>query len=188
MTYIFPRYLSAFIILLMLSACSSIGNNTKEFAQADDYSLALMPVQDIRASARKWESHYRQDPENAMAAVHYAQHLRHLNEPDAALEVMQMAIIFDDSNRQILKEYGKTLLATGSFQMALETFERARSPVDPDWDLLNQMGVALDHLNQGEQAQMLYAEALRYRPNEPRIIANQGMSYALSGGLAKGYE
>lgn len=176
------------LALLLVSACGSMEGGRAQMQQMDDYALALMPVEQLRANAREWESRYRQDDENPSYAIHYSQYLRHLGEPEAGLGVMRLATIAHNENREVLKEYGKTLLATGSFKMALDTFERARSPVDPDWDLLNQMGVAYDHLNQYQLAQQSYQDALKLRPGEPRILANQGMSYALSGNLPQAFE
>ncbi len=176
-------FFSFLLFTIILSGCSSITNNLTKASFADDYNLAYLSPDVLREEGGKWEQKYRNDPENPVAAVAYSQYLRHLDESADAIKVMRLITLKHPQNSDVLKEYGKTLLKNGQFETALNIFERGRSPVKADWDLLNNMGIAYDHLGNSEMALQSYEQALELRPAEPRILANMGMSYALSGDI-----
>ena len=56
-------------------------------------------------------------------------------------------------------------------------------PDRPDWRILNAQGAVLDQLGQHQEAQRYYATALRIVPEEPSVLSNLGLSYALSKNL-----
>ena len=57
------------------------------------------------------------------------------------------------------------------------------TPDQPDWHILMAQGAVLDQLERGEEARKYYETALKIVPNEPSILSNYGLSYALSGDL-----
>ena len=64
-----------------------------------------------------------------------------------------------------------------------EVLGRAHSPDRPDWRILSVQGTALDQLGRHAEAQQYYASALRLMPDEPSVLSNLGLSYALSKNL-----
>jgi Flp pilus assembly protein TadD len=56
----------------------------------------------------------------------------------------------------------------------------AHTPERPDWRVLSAQGAAADQLGQHQQAQALYETALRIKPDDPGVLSNLGLSYALS--------
>jgi Flp pilus assembly protein TadD len=60
---------------------------------------------------------------------------------------------------------------------------RAHTPDRPDWRILSVQGAVLDQLGRHGDAQRHYASALRLVPDEPSVLSNLGLSYALSKNL-----
>ena len=62
---------------------------------------------------------------------------------------------------------------------------RAHTPDRPDWRILSAQGAVLDQMGRHEEAQRYYATALHIVPDEPTVLSNLGLSYALSKDLPK---
>ena len=62
--------------------------------------------------------------------------------------------------------------------------QQARIAADrPDWRIFSVQGAVLDQLGRHGDAQQYYASALRLMPDEPSVLSNLGLSYALSKNL-----
>ena len=61
--------------------------------------------------------------------------------------------------------------------------DRAHTPEQPDWRILSVQGAVLDQLGRHQDAQRHYLTALKIVPNEPSVLSNLGLSYALSKDL-----
>ena len=72
---------------------------------------------------------------------------------------------------------------SGQYKQALETLERAHTPDNPDWRILNVQGAVLDQMGRSAEAQRHYAAALKIVPDEPSILSNLGLSYLLTKDL-----
>jgi Flp pilus assembly protein TadD len=88
----------------------------------------------------------------------------------------------------LLGAYGRALADNGSYQQALEVLNRAHSQDQPDWRILSVQGAVLDQMGRHADAQRHYASALRLMPNEPSVLSNLGLSYALSKKLKEAEE
>ena len=53
----------------------------------------------------------------------------------------------------------------------------------PDWRILSAQGAVLDQMGRHEEAQRHYLTALKIVPDEPSVLSNLGLSYALSKDL-----
>jgi Flp pilus assembly protein TadD len=62
---------------------------------------------------------------------------------------------------------------------------RAHTPENPDWHILSAQGAVLDQMGRHQDAQRYYETALKIVPNEPAVLSNLGLSYALSKDLAR---
>jgi Flp pilus assembly protein TadD len=76
----------------------------------------------------------------------------------------------------------------GRYREALEVLANAHSPADPDWRILSAEGSASAQLGEQARAQGFYEAALKIRPNEPSLLSNLGLSYALSRNLDRAEE
>ena len=83
----------------------------------------------------------------------------------------------------MLGAYGRALADVGNFDQALEVLDRAHTPDQPDWRILSAQGAVLDQLGRHQEAQGYYASALKIRPDDPSVLSNLGLSYALAKDL-----
>jgi Flp pilus assembly protein TadD len=83
----------------------------------------------------------------------------------------------------VLGEYGRALAENGDYQQAFEVLGRAHTPDQPDWHILSAQGAVLDQMGRHAEAQRYYLTALKIVPDEPSILSNLGLSYALSHDL-----
>ncbi len=126
---------------------------------------------------------YRSRPDDAEAAVRYAQALRAIGQRAQAAAVLEQASIRDPKNPKLLGAYGRALADAGDYGQALEVLNRAHTPDQPDWHILSVQGAVLDQMGRHEEARRYYASALRLAPDEPSVLSNLGLSYALSKDL-----
>ena len=143
---------------------------------------------DWRRDSEALSARFRANPRDADNAIRYAQALRATDQRAQAAAVLETAALHNPDNRPLLGAYGRALADTGSFKQALEVLERAHSPDQPDWQILSVQGAVLDQMGRHEEAQRYYASALRIVPEEPSVLSNLGLSYALSKDLPRAEE
>jgi len=140
---------------------------------------------DWRRDSEALSARFRANPRDADNAVRYAQALRATDQRAQAAAVLETAALHNPDNRALLGAYGRALADAGSFKQALEVLERAHSPDQPDWRVLSVQGAVLDQMGRHEEAQRYYASALKVMPDEPSVLSNLGLSYALSKDLKR---
>jgi Flp pilus assembly protein TadD len=136
-----------------------------------------------RQEMDSWGERYRANPSDPDAAVRYAQALRAVGQRAQAAAVLEQAALHNQDNRVVLGAYGRALADNGSYQQALEVLNRAHTQDQPDWRILSVQGAVLDQMGRHADAQRHYASALRLMPDEPSVLSNLGLSYALSKNL-----
>ena len=119
------------------------------------------------------------------AALAYAQALQALGERAQAVSVLQQASMRNPSNNALLGGYGRALADVGNYGQALEVLSRAHSPDQPDWRILSATGAVLDQMGRHQDAQRYYSSALKITPDDPSVLSNLGLSYALAKDLPK---
>jgi Flp pilus assembly protein TadD len=131
---------------------------------------------------------FRANPRDPDVAIRYAQALRATGQRTQAAAVLETAALHNPNHRPLLGAYGRALADAGSFRQALEVLERAHTPDQPDWRVLSVQGAVLDQMGRHEEAQRYYASALKIMPDEPSVLSNLGLSYALSKDLRRAEE
>jgi Flp pilus assembly protein TadD len=136
-----------------------------------------------RSEMDSWGERYRANQADPDAAVRYAQALRAVGQRAQAAAVLEQSAIHNSTNRTVLGAYGRALADNGSYQQALDVLNRAHTQDQPDWRILSVQGAVLDQMGRHADAQRHYASALRLMPDEPSVLSNLGLSYALSKNL-----
>lgn len=136
-----------------------------------------------RREMEVWGQRYQANHSDSQAAIRYAQALRAIGQRAQATAVLEQATIKNPHDQPLLGAYGRALADNGNYGQALEVLNRAHSPDRPDWRILSVQGAALDQLGRHSEAQRYYASALRLVPDEPSVLSNLGLSYALSKNL-----
>lgn len=133
-----------------------------------------------RRQADLWAPRFEANPGDATAALQYARALRMTDQKPQAVAVLQQAAIRSPSNPEILAAYGKALSDVGRYKEAAEALGRAHSPERPDWRVLTAQGAVADQTGDHALAQQYYESATKLAPDEPSVLSNLGLSYALS--------
>lgn len=180
-----PHRLSAATGLVLI-AVAAAGCNTTQTADVG----ALRATASSAPSDTDWRREvdtagaaYRTDPGNPQAAIRYAQALRAIGERSQATAVLEQACMRHPTDYALLGAYGRALADAGNYQQAFDVLGRAHAPDQPDWHLLSVQGAVLDQLGRHDEARRYYASALKIVPDEPSVLSNLGLSYALSKDL-----
>jgi Flp pilus assembly protein TadD len=138
-----------------------------------------------RRAAEAWGERYQANTGDADVAIHYAQALRASGQRAQAAAVLEQASLRNPKNMAVLGAYGRALADVGNFQQALDALGHAHAPDHPDWRILSAQGAVLDQMGRHEEAQRYYETALKIVPDEPSVLSNLGLSYALSKQLPR---
>lgn len=138
---------------------------------------------DWRRTAEGAGERYRANPKDARAAIDYAQALRNSGQKSQASAVLEQAALLNPDHQPLIAAYGRALADAGNFKEALNVLSRAHTPENPDWRLLSVQGACLDQLGRHDEARRYYDTALKIVPDEPTVLSNLGLSYALSKDL-----
>jgi len=168
----------AALLALVMAGCTTMPSSdvTGSIATADTPRSEA----DWRREMEVAGGRYRADPTDAEAAMRYGQALRAIGQRTQAAAVLEQAAIQNPGNRALLGAFGRALADAGRYDTALDVLNRAHSPDNPDWRILSVQGAVLDQLGRHAEAQNHYASALRLMPEEPSVLSNLGLSYALS--------
>ncbi len=150
-------------------------------------SLPLAPADrpdaEWQRDAGVYGQQYRTNPSDVDVALRYAQALRATGQRAQAVAVLERTSMSNPHNKTVLGEYGRALAEAGDYQQAFEVLERAHSPDQPDWRIMSAQGAVLDQMGRHAEAQRYYLTALKIVPDEPSVLSNLGLSYALSKDL-----
>jgi Flp pilus assembly protein TadD len=160
---------------------------TQPMEMTGSANIAAAPRNDAdwRRSAEAWGERYHANPRDPEAAINYAQALRGNGQRSQAVAVLEQASIQHPKNMALLGAYGRALADVGNYKQALDVLNRAHQPDQPDWRILSVQGAVLDQMGRHEDAQRYYGTALRIVPDEPSVLSNLGLSYALSKDLVR---
>jgi Flp pilus assembly protein TadD len=188
-TRLFVIAASSAILALGLGGCqtsgpSDITGSIGSVAEKSETGRSANSRQDLNASRER----HRANPKDPDAALQYGRALRVIGQKSQAVAVLEQASIANPGNRALLAGYGRALADNGNFQQAFDVLGRAHSPEDPDWRILSVQGAALDQLGRYDEARQYYTSALKLAPDEPIVLSNLGLSYALSKDLPKAEE
>jgi len=174
---------AAGLVALALAGCAA--NNTADVTG----SIASQPTprteDDWRRLAETLGPKYRENPQDTDLAIQYAQALRGSGQRPQAAAVLEQASMAAPNNKAVLGAYGRALADVGQYQQAFDVLQRAHTPENPDWRILSAEGAVLDQLGRHAEAQRYYSAALKIVPDEPSVLSNLGLSYALAKDLPR---
>jgi len=192
------RLAAALSLAALAAACATATPPTEqELAMIDNATGALLPStpaeraladqQDLLTQARFWAGEYDKNPNEHEAAVKYARVLRAIGSGPRAAEIAAQALSMKPGDVELTMIFAQAMLDQGKAQDAAMALARAELAGQGDWRMLSIIGVTMDSLDQHATAQDYYRRALELTPNNPKILSNLGLSYALEGkpGLAE---
>jgi Flp pilus assembly protein TadD len=174
--------------VVVLGLCSCQTDGTSDITGSLGEKTETSPAADPRRELDSDRERYRANPKDADAALRYGKALRATGQRAQAVAVLEQATLANPDDKALLAGYGRALADNGNFQQAFDVLGRAHSPDDPDWRILSAQGATLDQLGRYDEARQYYASALKIAPDEPSVLSNLGLSYALSKDLPKAEE
>lgn len=166
------------VAALALSACAT---TNRASLPSPDYSG--MPRGEALAALAELTQRYKADPGNRDIAIHYAAALRAQNQTAQAVAVLETGVREHPADVEMRVAYAKALTADGRFDQALNVVDGAIRPEAPDWNALSVKGAALDQLGRNAEARQFYQQAMVIAPGQPSLLANMGLSYAMTNEL-----
>jgi len=181
------RLAGSVAIAVLVAAAVSGCNTTASTDTTGSIGLAsTAPTEsDWRREADAAGAAYRVNPRDPDAAIRYARALRVIGQRAQAASVLEQAAIRNPKSHAVLGAYGRALADVGNYSQALDVLSRAHTPDQPDWHILSVQGAVLDQMGRHDEAQRYYASALRLVPDEPSVLSNLGLSYALQHDLKR---
>src|SRR5262245_14185319 len=180
------RFLASAALVAVLAAATSGCITTRATDTTGTVaSPASRTPEEWRRDLDGLAARYQANPQDVATAISYAQALRATGQRQQATAVLEQASIQNPQNRAVLSAYGRALADNGNYEQALDVLGRAHTPEQPDWHMLSVQGAVLDQLGRHSDAQRYYASALKIMPDEPSVLSNLGLSYALSKDLVK---
>jgi Flp pilus assembly protein TadD len=182
----FPRTLRSFLpiaaaiaVSLALAGCNSVRDMTNSVGLSESTDPPRNEGA-LNRFAEDWGQRYDRNPKDKATAMTYANALRALGQHAQAVAVLQGLAARNPQDREILGAYGKSLADAGRLKEAAAVLVNAHTPERPNWSILSAQGSVADQLGDHDQAQNYYKAALRMRPDEPSVMSNLGLSYALN--------
>lgn len=168
-----------------LGGCAAMRPTESSAQLAQPSSSAPASEEEWRREAQSWGERYNANSNDPQVAIHYAQALRQSGQRAQAVAVLEQASLKSPRNMELLGAYGRALAEAGNYQQALDVLSRAHQPERPDWRILSAQGAVLDQMGRHADAQRYYETALKIAPDEPTVLSNLGLSYALSKDLER---
>lgn len=138
-------------------------------------------TQELLAQAAFWMREYELNPADLEAAIKLSAVIRKVGNPQRAVEITQTSRALYPRNPYLTAEYAAALIASERSLDAMKPLDEALRYAPAYGRLWSLKGAALDQQGQYEPARQHYNRALQITPNDPSVMANMGLSYALSG-------
>ena len=138
-------------------------------------------TQDLLAQAAFWSREYQLNPADLEAAVKLASSVRKMGNASKAAEITQTTRAMYPDDPYLIAEHSAALIALEKGREAIKPLDKALHSAPGYARLWSLKGAALDQLGQYDGARQHYSRALQITPNDPNIMANMGLSFALAG-------
>lgn len=138
-------------------------------------------TQELFAQAAFWSREYELNPGDLESAIKLSAAVRKLGNPQRAIEIAQTTRALYPRDPYLTAEFAAGLVAAERAQDAMQPLDEALRIAPGYARLWSLKGAALDQQENYDLARRHYAKALQITPHDPNIMANVGLSYALSG-------
>ena len=138
-------------------------------------------TQELFAQAAFWSREYELNPGDLESAIKLSSAVRKLGNPQRAIEIAQTTRALYPRDPYLTAEFAAGLIAAERGQEAMQPLDEALRTAPGYARLWSLKGAALDQQEDYDLARKHYAKALQITPHDPNVMANVGLSYALSG-------
>ena len=175
-----PSALAGVLLAVALAGCQQVGQKFGDVTGSIGAPASAPGESRAREQLSQLQQRYESSPGEKGASIAYAKSLRAFTRYDEAVAVMQAAAVKTPKDEDVLSEYGKALADAGQLSQAKDVLTRAYTPDNPKWDVMSVQGSVADRLGDHASAMTFYRNALKIAPDEPSVLTNMGLSYALA--------
>lgn len=181
---------------MLLSGCAFVPGLSKQEKAivADMQSSKYQPAsremrnnvetQDNFAQAAFWSQEYQLNPADLEAAIKLSAAVRKMGNPGKAVEIAQTSRAMYPRDPYLTAEYAAALIAAERGGEAMEALDGGLRIAPGYARLWSLKGAALDQQENYDLARKHYSRALQITPQDPNVMSNLGLSYALAGDAA----
>ena len=193
-----PARLGIFAALtasLLLGACSASTDllpsiamkpsDTTTGATTTADGASSSPQTELQRATIYWGQQYAQKPTDLRTALNYAKDLKAMGEKDKAMAVLQQASLIHGNDQELAGEYGRLALEMEQVGVANQMLTLADDPTKPDWRVVSARGTVMAKQGKYSDAVPFYERALTLSPNNPTVMNNLAMAYAMTGDAKK---
>ncbi len=141
-------------------------------------------TQNTLAQATFWSREAQLNPADLEAAIKLTSAVRRMGNASQAVDIAQMARQMHPRDPYLLAEYAASLIADERGTEAMKPLQEGLRSTPAYGRLWSLMGAALDQQERYADARRHYDRALQITPNDPNVLANMGLSFALEGDAA----
>lgn len=178
---------------LMLGACAESGDSLeaslvapKEMGtQTASASDPKSQQTELEKATEYWGKKYKEKPTELEPALSYAKNLRAMGERQEALAIIQQVAVYHGEDRQLASEYGRLALELDQISVAKQMLAIADDPANPDWRVISARGTVLAKEGKYRDAIPYYEKALNLSQDQPSVLNNLAMAYAMNGDAPK---
>jgi Flp pilus assembly protein TadD len=186
---------------LLLGACSQTSNllpslamkpaptETSDITQTGTQAgTQTGPQTELQKATMYWGQEYAKKPTELQPALNYARDLKAMGEKQKALAVLQQASMLHNTDRELAGEYGRLALDLDQVGAANQLLAVADDPTKPDWRVISARGTVMAKQGKYSDAIPFYERALTLSQNNPTVLNNLAMAYAMMGDAKKAEE
>jgi Flp pilus assembly protein TadD len=142
--------------------------------------------EDLLKATEYWGQMYAKSPRELEPALNYARNLKAMGEKRKALSVLQQAGLYHGQSRELASEYGRLALDLDQVSVAKQLLAIADDPAKPDWRVVSARGAAFAKEGNYNDAIPFFQRALELSPDQPSVMNNLALAYAMNGEPGKG--
>ena len=171
---------------LLLGACSLSSDLLPNIAMkpletGTSETASASPQTELQKATEYWRKEYAKKPTELQPALNYARDLKAMGEKEKAFAVLQQASLVHGNNRELAGEYGRLALDLNQVGVANQLLAIADDPTKPDWHVISARGTVLAKQGKYSDAVPYYERALTLSQNNPTVMNNLAMAYAMMG-------
>jgi Flp pilus assembly protein TadD len=185
------RVIASLTATLLLGACADSGDLLPKpqaaLAQDDSDSdtKSNVPQSELQKATTYWGKEYGKRTSELKPALNYARNLKALGEKNKAMAVLQQASSLHDGDPELAGEYGRLALEMDQVNLAARMLQIADDPAKPDWRVISARGTVFAKQGQYKDAIPYYERALTLAQDQPSVLNNLAMAYAMTGDAKK---
>ncbi|MEZ5938923.1 MAG: tetratricopeptide repeat protein [Hyphomonadaceae bacterium] len=136
---------------------------------------------DLLTQATFWGNEYEKNPNDYEASLKFTRILRQIGSASRGVEVAVSALNLRPGDVDLTIALAQAALEAGQPETSVSYLARAEANGLSNWRFLSTAGVVLDQLGRHAEARGYYEKALAVSPDNPAVMTNLGLSYALEG-------